>query len=555
MVQMIRQAIGEKDSKWIDKLPSIEWAMNAARSETTGFSPFFLNYGYRPRPLLWNNSDRDKYPGVHAFAQRIKDAIMKAHDAILERRVKQTRLANKSRRPSPIVEGDNVYLSTKNIKLPKGKTRKLVPKYIGPYKVLKVLVPGTSYRLELPDELKARGVHNAFHASLLRVYVANCDTRFPGRQLEQLAAFGMADEQWEVDRIKSHIGEGDESTFELIWTNGDSTWEPYNRVKGLEALVEYLEAMGVTSVNKLPKGRGIPPPHDTEAYVGLLHVERFEGIKDKRQGGRDEESPTSSLTNQPAVESTCDNNLTMVAKFNTQYDVRFDPPTRNFRVQRRGTPYPTNEPIRPLSAPYPVTTSRHNILDVSTAVATAGTTWEVAEMIRAKVRSLSPAKKAEITRELEVRPNRFFKVLKIGDIIKRTVRSAEKNARSRDSGSADIATSEPTGSAANASDSVAELIPIIKDILLITSNQAKVINEAKGGVPGPAITDPRVKIPPPPSTPVVPIYGINEVFGNQDEEMAWEGDDEINVLEAELDFMNEAFTSDEVVPLTRTATI
>jgi hypothetical protein len=32
-------------------------------------------------------------------------------------------------------------------------------------------------------------------------------------------------------------------------------------------------------------------------------------------------------------------------------DVRFDPPTRNFRVQRRGTPYPTNEPIRPLSAP------------------------------------------------------------------------------------------------------------------------------------------------------------------------------------------------------------
>ena len=121
MVQMIRQAIGERDSRWIERLPSIEWAMNAARSETTGFSPFFLNYGYRPRPLIWNNAEKDEYPGVHAFAQRIKDAIMKAHDSILERRVKQTRLANKGRKPAAIAEGDSVYLSTKNLKLPKGK--------------------------------------------------------------------------------------------------------------------------------------------------------------------------------------------------------------------------------------------------------------------------------------------------------------------------------------------------------------------------------------------------------------------------------------------------
>jgi hypothetical protein len=195
MVQMIRQAIGERDSRWIECLPSIEWAMNAACSETTGFSPFFLNYGYRPHPLIWNNAEKDEYLGVHAFAQRIKDAIMKAHDSILERRVKQTCLANKGRKPAAIAEGDIVYLSTKNLKLPKGKTCKLVPKYIGPFKVTKVLVPGTTYRLELPDDLEACGIHNAFHVSLLRVYIPNCDTRFPGRQIEQLAAFGTANEE------------------------------------------------------------------------------------------------------------------------------------------------------------------------------------------------------------------------------------------------------------------------------------------------------------------------------------------------------------------------
>lgn len=75
---------------------SIEFAMNCARSDTTGFSPFFLNYGRMPRPLIWDTES--EYPGVETFAQRMKDAIMAAHDHIIEARVKQTRQANKHRR-------------------------------------------------------------------------------------------------------------------------------------------------------------------------------------------------------------------------------------------------------------------------------------------------------------------------------------------------------------------------------------------------------------------------------------------------------------------------
>jgi hypothetical protein len=157
---------------------------------------------------------------------------------------------------------------------------------------------------------------------------------------------------------------------------------------------------------------------------------------------------------------------------------------------------------------------------------------------------------------LEVRPDRFFKELKFGNIIQRTVRSAEKNARSSDAGSAGTATSEPTGSAAPTSEGVAGLIPLIKDLLLITTNQAKILSDAQGGVPDPDMTGPRVKIPPPPIAPVVPIYGINEVFGQQDEEMQWDGDDEIEIPEAGLEFINEeVFSSDEVVPLVRSVSL
>ncbi|KZV77991.1 hypothetical protein EXIGLDRAFT_581729, partial [Exidia glandulosa HHB12029] len=76
------------------------------------------------------------FPGVRKFAQQMKDAIMSAHDAILETRVKQTRAANRHRKPAPFDKGDLVYLSTKNLRLPKHRSRKLFPKFIGPYQVV-----------------------------------------------------------------------------------------------------------------------------------------------------------------------------------------------------------------------------------------------------------------------------------------------------------------------------------------------------------------------------------------------------------------------------------
>ena len=61
---------------------------------------------------------------------------MEAHDAILAAHVKQTRNANWKHQPSPFKKGDLTYISTKNLSLPKGHVRKLMPKYIGPYRIV-----------------------------------------------------------------------------------------------------------------------------------------------------------------------------------------------------------------------------------------------------------------------------------------------------------------------------------------------------------------------------------------------------------------------------------
>ena len=73
-----------------------------------------------PRVMVWDSAGPDEYPGVRAFAQKMKNMVMAAHDSILAARVKQTCDANRWRRPAPFESGDLVYVSTKNMSLPKG---------------------------------------------------------------------------------------------------------------------------------------------------------------------------------------------------------------------------------------------------------------------------------------------------------------------------------------------------------------------------------------------------------------------------------------------------
>jgi hypothetical protein len=119
-----------------------------------------------------------EYPGVRVFAQRLKWALMSAHDSIIATRVKTSRLANRRRRPAPFSEGDFIYISTKNMTLPKDRARKLARKFVGPYRIGRDYRNKT-YKVNLPPELKQRGIHPVFHALLLRIHIPNDDRRFP----------------------------------------------------------------------------------------------------------------------------------------------------------------------------------------------------------------------------------------------------------------------------------------------------------------------------------------------------------------------------------------
>ena len=65
---MLRQCIDETQTDWVMKLPAIEFAINLARSASTGYAPFFLNTGHMPRSMIWDSAKQTEYPGMRNFA-------------------------------------------------------------------------------------------------------------------------------------------------------------------------------------------------------------------------------------------------------------------------------------------------------------------------------------------------------------------------------------------------------------------------------------------------------------------------------------------------------
>jgi hypothetical protein len=143
-----------------------------------------------------------------------------------------------------------VYISTKNLSLKKGLARKLSPKFIGPYKIIKDF-RNNPFMIDLPPEMKQRGIHPIYHVQYLQIYHPNDDRLFPGRSDSQIGIFDGLESEWKIEWILSHIGSGECSQFEIRWSAGDVTWLPYHEAKKLVAFQDYLDTLGITDIAQL----------------------------------------------------------------------------------------------------------------------------------------------------------------------------------------------------------------------------------------------------------------------------------------------------------------
>lgn len=116
-------------------------------------------------------------PAAQDFAENMRDAIEDAKLKLQEAQARQAYHANQHRRDVKYKVGDKVRLSTVNLKLPSTMARKLAAKYIGPFKVVKVVSP-VAYKLQLPPTMKR--IHPVFHVSMLQPW--RVDAEHPGHK-------------------------------------------------------------------------------------------------------------------------------------------------------------------------------------------------------------------------------------------------------------------------------------------------------------------------------------------------------------------------------------
>ena len=132
-------------------------------------TPYEALYGRSCQsPICWTKVGESSFPGPDLIQDTSEKVdLIRKHFLMVQSRQKS--YANRRRRPLEFKVGDHVFLKV----MPKRgvvrfeKWGKLVPRYIGPFEILK-RVGTVAYRLELSPSLS--GVHEVFHVSMLRKY-------------------------------------------------------------------------------------------------------------------------------------------------------------------------------------------------------------------------------------------------------------------------------------------------------------------------------------------------------------------------------------------------
>ena len=124
-------------SRWKDFLPTVEMVVNSLPNRSTGYSPFFLMYGYHPvLPIeLLKGDESTNVETLSQVLERAQEVWRNARVQMEKVVVAQKKYYDQKHRDVQFVVGDSVLLSTQNLRL-KGIPHKLQRKFCGPYKVL-----------------------------------------------------------------------------------------------------------------------------------------------------------------------------------------------------------------------------------------------------------------------------------------------------------------------------------------------------------------------------------------------------------------------------------
>ena len=154
---------------WDEQFPLVEFAYNNSYQVSIQMAPYEALYGRPCRsPLCWTKVGESSITGLDLIRET-SEKVSLIRQRLLTVQRRQKSYARVRRRPLEFEVGDHVFLKV----IPKrevvrfGKRRKLSPRFIGPFKILK-RVGTVAYRLALSPSMSS--VHEVFHVSMLQKY-------------------------------------------------------------------------------------------------------------------------------------------------------------------------------------------------------------------------------------------------------------------------------------------------------------------------------------------------------------------------------------------------
>lgn len=257
---MLRNYTHAKQDDWDDYLAAAEFAVNNSFHDSVRNTPFRLNYGRDPR--LPGTAPRCELPAANKFADTMLEGLADAKLCLKRAKDRMKSYADRTRRHISFREGELVLLSSKNlnIRMPKGGTKKLLFKHVGPFPIAPFSDHGSSsirvsYRLVLPAHMKC---HDVFHVSLLKKYDPSRMRTPPPCQLDE-----EGEEVFNIERILDHrITRKSKSKkvfrqYLIRWEGYGAeydTWEPEENIEVSEegmTLARYWEYLGIPHATEL----------------------------------------------------------------------------------------------------------------------------------------------------------------------------------------------------------------------------------------------------------------------------------------------------------------
>ena len=223
-------------STWARNLPWVEYAHNTLVSTSSGISPFEASLGYNPplfpalEPECAASSPRSHMARCHRIWEKARASLLRAQE-------RASRSANRRRVPAPeYTVGQPVYLSAKNLPVP-GTSKKLAPRFIGPYPVEAVINPVT-VRLTLPSHFR---IHPTFHVSQIKP-VSSCPLSVPTPTPPPPLTLPGGDKAWEVNKVLDVRRYGRGYQYLVDWVGyppEDRCWVPRGYFADLSSLSEF----------------------------------------------------------------------------------------------------------------------------------------------------------------------------------------------------------------------------------------------------------------------------------------------------------------------------